>query len=67
MGESGRQGLALMDAFVAVLEARDPERGCFRRYRVEAGTDLFGDWLDEVTVGRTGATGRRARYTLPRK
>lgn len=52
----------MMDAFVAVLEARDPAQGLFRSYRVEAGTDLFGDWLVEVTFGRIGSGGRRVRY-----
>ena len=54
----------MMDAFVAVLEARDPARGCFRSYRVEAGTDLLGDWLVEVTFGRIGSGGRRVAYPV---
>ena len=54
----------MMDAFVALLEAREPARGCFRSYRVEAGTDLFGDWLVEVTFGRIGSGGRRVRYPV---
>lgn len=52
----------MMDAFSAVLEARDPARGRMRSYRVEAGTDLFGEWLVEVTYGRIGAGGRSIRY-----
>ena len=35
----------MMDAFSALLEARDPALGRFRAYRLEAGTDLLGDWL----------------------
>ena len=52
----------MMDVFTALLEARDPALGRFRAYRLEAGTDLFGAWLVEITYGRIGATGRRVRY-----
>jgi hypothetical protein len=52
----------MMDAFTAVLEARDPTLGRFRAYRLEAGTDLLGDWLVEITYGRIGPRGRRIRY-----
>jgi hypothetical protein len=31
------------------LEACDPARGHFRGYRIEAGVDLRGDWLVDVT------------------
>jgi hypothetical protein len=54
----------MIDAFNALLEARDPERGCFRSYRLEAGTDLFGTWLVEITFGRIGATGTRIRHAV---
>ena len=50
----------MMDAFNAVLEARDPEHGCFRAYRLEAGTDLFGTWLVEITFGPIGLSGQMA-------
>jgi hypothetical protein len=52
----------MMNAFSALLEARDPALGCFRSYRLEAGTDLFGAWLVEITFGRIGTPGRRLRY-----
>jgi hypothetical protein len=52
----------MMDAFCAVLEARDPGRGRMRAYQVEAGTDLFGVWLVEVRYGRIGTRGRSIRY-----
>jgi hypothetical protein len=42
----------MMDAFRAVLEARDPSRGVARAYRLEAGTDLFGAWLVGVALPR---------------
>lgn len=54
----------MMDAFRALLEARDPEHGCFRSYRLEAGTDLFGTWLVEIAFGRIGATGTRIRHAV---
>jgi hypothetical protein len=53
----------MMDAFTAMLEARDPALGRFRSYRLEAGTDLLGD-LVEITYGRIGARGRRIRYAV---
>jgi hypothetical protein len=54
----------MMDAFTAMLEARDPALGRFRAYRLEAGTDLLGDWLVEITYGRIGTRGRRIRYIV---
>jgi hypothetical protein len=54
----------MLDAFVAVLEARSPEQGRFRAYRLEAGTDLLGEWLVQVTYGRIGARGRRVQYVV---
>ncbi len=52
----------MMNAFSALLEARDPALGRFRSYRLQAGQDLFGAWLVEVTYGRIGTPGRRLRY-----
>jgi hypothetical protein len=54
----------MMDAFTAMLEAHDPALGRFRAYRLEAGTDLLGDWLVEITYGRIGTKGRRIRYAV---
>lgn len=51
-----------MESFQIRLEACDPARGHFRAYRIEAGTDLFGDWLVDVTYGRIGSRGRMVRY-----
>src|SRR5947209_1849857 len=53
----------MMNAFNALLEARDPEMGRFRAYRLEAGPDLFGAWLVVVTYGRIGTPGRSVRYS----
>lgn len=51
-----------MNAFSALLEARDPALGRYRSYRLQAGTDLFGTWMVEVSYGRIGTPGRRLRY-----
>lgn len=53
-----------MILFQAVLEAVDPTRNCFRSYRLEAGTDLFGTWLVAVTFGRIGTGDRRVCYCV---
>jgi hypothetical protein len=52
----------MMNAFSALLEARDPALGRFRWYRLEAGPDLFGTWMVQVTYGRIGTPGRQVRY-----
>ena len=54
----------MMNMFTALLEARDPKLGRFRAYLLEAGTDLFGAWLVDVTYGRIGTRGRRIRYVV---
>ena len=51
-----------MESFRVRLEACDPARGRFRAYRIDAGTDLLGDWLVDVTYGRIGSRGRTVRY-----
>src|SRR4051812_32833857 len=51
-----------MERFRVRLEACDRERGRFRAYRIDAGTDLFGDWLVDVTYGRIGSHGRVIRH-----
>ena len=52
----------MMSIFAVRLEARDSASDCFRSYRLEAGPDLFGDWLVEVTYGRIGTRGRTIRH-----
>lgn len=54
----------MLDRFTASLEACDPERGHFRSYHIEAGTDLLGDWLVDITFGRIGSPGRTMRYAV---
>jgi hypothetical protein len=51
-----------MESFCIRLEARVLAHGCFRAYRIEAGTDLLGEWLVDVTYGCIGTLGRRIRY-----
>ena len=50
--------------FRITLEARNPARRCLRQYRVDAGTDLFGVWVVEISYGRIGAAGRSRCYVL---
>jgi hypothetical protein len=50
--------------FRIILEARNPARHCCRQYRVEAGTDLFGVWVVEVSYGRIGAAGRSRCFVV---
>lgn len=54
----------MMNVFSALLEARDPALGRFRAYALEAGPDLFGTWLVNVTYGRIGTRGRSLRYAV---
>src|SRR4051812_36665024 len=54
--------MPMLDAFTVRLEACDPARGRLRAYRIDAGTDLFGDWLVDVTYGRIGSRGRTIRH-----
>jgi hypothetical protein len=56
--------IPMMNAFTALLEARDPSLGRFRAYLLEAGTDLLGEWLVEITYGRIGTPGRRIRHAV---
>src|SRR5512135_1086707 len=50
--------------FRITLEARNPARRCSRQYHVEAGSDLFGDWVVEIGYGCIGSVGRLRRYTV---
>ena len=55
--------MAVLDLRIT-LEARNPARGCLRHYRVEAGNDLFGNWLVEISYGRIGTVGRSRSYVV---
>ena len=61
---SNRGTFPIMDAFTAMLEARDPALGRFRAYRLEAGTDLLGGGMVDITYGRIGTRGRRIHYAV---
>jgi hypothetical protein len=50
--------------FRIILEARNPARRCCRHDRVEAGTDLFGVWVVEITYGRIGTAGRSRCFVV---
>lgn len=45
------------------LEARNPGRGHFRAYSIEAAQNLFGEWDIEVKFGRIGRRGRSVTYS----
>jgi hypothetical protein len=47
-----------MGRFTIRLEARHPARDVWRAYALEAGRDLFGAWVVEVSYGRIGCPGR---------
>lgn len=53
-----------MESFRVKLEACDPAQGRLRAYRIDAGTDLFGHWLVDVTSGRIGSRGRTVRHIV---
>ena len=52
----------MLNRFTIRLEACDPYLGRFRAYRIEAGIDLLGDWLVDVTYGRIGCPAGRIRH-----
>ena len=45
------------------LEAKNPEKGNFRSYKINAEKDLFGHWFINVTYGRIGKRGRTVTYS----
>lgn len=51
------------ETFRIRLEAKNPEKGHLRAYRIDAGQDLFGQWNIEVTYGRIGRRGRSVTYS----
>src|SRR5271166_5744810 len=50
--------------FRITLEARNPARRCSRQYHVEAGTDLFGSWVVEISYGCIGTAGWSRSYVV---
>ena len=54
----------MLNEFNAHLEARNPARGHFRSYQIDAGRDLLGQWLVDVTYGRIGSRGHLVRHVV---
>jgi predicted DNA-binding WGR domain protein len=54
-----------MANFHIVMEARDPARNQARSYVIEAGYDLFDDFVVTTSFGRIGSKGqiRRLAFT----
>ncbi|MDR4485266.1 MAG: WGR domain-containing protein [Nitrospirales bacterium] len=53
----------MMDEFHIKLEAKNPDKGNFRAYEIDAGPDLLGQWQIEVKYGRIGRRGRSVTYS----
>ena len=50
-----------------IMESRDPSRNQARAYAIDAGYDLFGDFVVSTSFGRIGSKGqtRRLAFTSP--
>ena len=53
-----------MQDICLVLQARDPARNIFRSYVIEAGRDLFGEWVIDIYYGRIGSQGQHRQYSV---
>ena len=62
LGEASH--LLIVLDFRITMEARNPAGGCLRHYRVEAGTDLFGVWVVQISYGRIGSVGCSRSYVV---
>lgn len=51
------------ETFHIRLEAKNPDKGNFRAYEIDAGPDLLGQWQIEVRYGRIGRRGRSVTYS----
>ena len=47
-----------------IMESRDPSRNQARSYTIEAGADLFGDFVVSTTFGRIGSKGQTRRLAF---
>jgi hypothetical protein len=56
--------VTMLDAFHARLEARDPAKSHFRSYRLNAGTDLLGNWFVDITFSRISTRGYSIRHVV---
>jgi predicted DNA-binding WGR domain protein len=54
-----------MGPFSIELQARAPERRCYRAYAIDVTQDLFGVWLVEMRYGRIGTRGRTKVRSYP--
>jgi predicted DNA-binding WGR domain protein len=53
-----------MIVFSILLDADYPEVNVRRSYHIEAGTDIFGNWIVEINYGRIGCKGRRKIFLI---
>ncbi len=52
-----------MQEICIALEARAPARNTSRSYVIEAGKDLFGEWVIDIYYGRIGSKGQHRQYS----
>ncbi len=53
-----------MDKFRIELHAINPIKNTFRFYRLESGTDLFGDFIVVIRFGRIGTFGNSNTFAV---
>ena len=53
-----------MIVFSILLDADYPELNIRRSYLIEAGEDIFGNWIVEINYGRIGCKGRKKVFLM---
>ena len=53
-----------MIIFSILLDADHPELNIRRSYLIEAGEDIFGNWIVEINYGRIGCKGRKKIFVV---
>ena len=53
-----------MIVFSILLDANYPELNIRRSYLIEAGEDIFGEWVVEINYGRIGCKGRKKVFLM---
>lgn len=53
-----------MIVFSLLLDADYPELNIRRSYFIEAGQDIFGNWIVEINYGRIGCKGRKKVFLM---
>ena len=53
-----------MIIFSILLDADYPELNIKRSYLIEAGEDIFGNWIVEINYGRIGCKGRNKIFLM---